>query len=1802
MAIGFEYTLGVDEAASLANLQAFVDKIDTMEAKIKLDFEGDITGEAIDKLATKINQLNTNLSLDINEFRIDRQALQESLNENSKRLELLLKVKFDDMELQSERVNPGEPIRKNFEKELALMKDSALRMLNNLSVQMQKANIGSDIIDVNEIKKSIESLDLTTSSFKNIKGEIKEIKNDIAAWQQVIKLNNNLLANTGKVTDEIRAKMKDVNTSMKMDESEANTLKKTLELYQRRLKIQKDSVTMSRQFRDATEKTRQEILQEINALDISGNSVKELAQSYQEASVSVREFKSRLRAEDINANGYAFENLSKKVGSLVTQFFTLDKVFNLVEEGFRNSYQYILDLDNAYTDVAISMDITRGEFDKWTGTATEIARESSIATNNIMDMVKIYATAGEDISQIQSKLSGTAALQNITQFDTNTTTQIVNSVVNQFKLMEKEVNGSVGNMENVINYFGDALVNISNNLGIDNVKGIQEMANAIDDAGAIIESTGGSMEWFMAMTAKTAETMNMTGSEFGAAMRMIVARTLRQGESIEAMGESAEDAEYKMAKAEKALTSVGATIRGKTSDELLSIEEILGNVAGAWDDLSDSERQYVAEAMAGTQRSAVFINLMENYDAIQELQEKAHENVGALMEANAIRADSLENKLAVLKDTINRLFASFMNSEGLKSAIELLDGILNGVIKVVEAMDGNMLPLFIALGGVIGALKINSIIGLFTKLAGSMTTAAGATGTLTASVASLKTVLLGGLAGVAITAAIAGLVKWGQHVKEEKERIEGFSDAVADYKNAFTDEGDTSVSNLVSKYEEINRKLKDGNVTEEERIRLENEVAEVAGQLSGLGEKYKDVIDDQNSSLDEQVEKLENISQYDKRKAAISLYDETQLSDKQLSKLQDALGVGYTKREDYNNGWIEEFQRLLDENQAAMDEAISKGESIKKLEEERIGLQEDLNYWTQAQIENEEAFVDAYETLLAYQEAGLAMEELGFENTRDQSEWLDKFKGKYEEILGIKQEISNTSMNTADTDNDAETGLVPIQDMAALNEKYVEQVALLKEAKEMAEGLKDGLDFSEMQAMVNSDLFKGFAGNIANAAEVQEYLNQKISEMTDAANNTYAQMLNNDTNYWNEKVRNSEQWIQHEADTYNAILQIGAEALGISQEQFAEYINNKGLMREFDLSNATTVAEAENMMQSQTVQNILTYWQALVDDKNVARSVDLQNVEAFLNEQGVMEAQTINQLSSMWDTFYQNKVAAMTAQLTTLSNIASSAASLGNKVSGQVSSSFTSKQAFEAMASGAEKESASEATKAAAEYLNLAQQVEAMANGNPFSGFSVAFDGISAAAVGATDAIGGLTDALSAPGSGSGSGGKGGKGGSGSGKTATEKVVEDLEDLVDIYYEVDRAYKQCENALTLNGTKQQNRVGRELVNLYKEEINLLQQKTNILKDQMDIMNTEAEDLRKTLSSKGFTFDDEGNITNYANQLRYLTAQANSLSGEAKQKAIDAVKEVDSNIERYTSLMVDEIADVTNEWEDMVNQIKDVEREMAELVTDTQKDVAEAIEHYLNKRYDAVKNELEKEKDLYNKQYEDEEYQDSLADEKRKLDEIQQQITNLMRDSSEAGQLKLADLKQQYLDQQEAINEMIREHEKDSINDKFDDQLDSLDEELESLLSPENLINMINQAITNGFITIGDETVALQGIMDTWMNETGDGLYALGDILRTELCGNLEAAAGLMADMGITSLGGNNASSLAINGRAIGASILESAAGQTTVSGDSISIVFDAPLVELNGDASSYEVADIERMIKKAQDDMITKISKQLSKR
>ena len=203
-----------------------------------------------------------------------------------------------------------------------------------------------------------------------------------------------------------------------------------------------------------------------------------------------------------------------------------------------------------------------------------------------------------------------------------------------------------------------------------------------------------------------------------------------------------------------------------------------------------------------------------------------------------------------------------------------------------------------------------------------------------------------------------------------------------------------------------------------------------------------------------------------------------------------------------------------------------------------------------------------------------------------------------------------------------------------------------------------------------------------------------------------------------------------------------------------------------------------------------------------------------------------------------------------------------------------------------------------------------------------------------------------------------------------------------------------------------------------------------------------------------------------------------------------------------------------------NTVQDIEREMKDFVVDMQKQVTEAYENEQNKRYQALKDNLKKEQDALNKAYEEESYQKGLNEQQRALDEIAQQIAIYSRDGSEAGKARLEQLKKEYEAQQEAINEMIRENEKKLSDERFAEEETKLDDELAEILAPENLVAAVNEAITSGMVTVGDEVIKLSDLMSDWMNESGDGLYALGGVIKEELIANLEAAAELMRETGI----------------------------------------------------------------------------------
>ena len=138
--------------------------------------------------------------------------------------------------------------------------------------------------------------------------------------------------------------------------------------------------------------------------------------------------------------------------------------------------------------------------------------------------------------------------------------------------------------------------------------------------------------------------------------------------------------------------------------------------------------------------------------------------------------------------------------------------------------------------------------------------------------------------------------------------------------------------------------------------------------------------------------------------------------------------------------------------------------------------------------------------------------------------------------------------------------------------------------------------------------------------------------------------------------------------------------------------------------------------------------------------------------------------------------------------------------------------------------------------------------------------------------------------------------------------------------------------------------------------------------------------------------------------------------------------------------------------------------------------------------DTIKKELQKQQDLLSKEWEDEDCSDQMADAQDELNKIQAQINNLSKDSSLAGQMKLEQLKEQYAEQLKAMNDMIKQHERDLINQSFNDEITKIDDQMEEALKTEQLMKSVNEALSTGFVTIGEQAIKLNDLLVDQLKE------------------------------------------------------------------------------------------------------------------
>ena len=433
-------------------------------------------------------------------------------------------------------------------------------------------------------------------------------------------------------------------------------------------------------------------------------------------------------------------------------------------------------------------------------------------------------------------------------------------------------------------------------------------------------------------------------------------------------------------------------------------------------------------------------------------------------------------------------------------------------------------------------------------------------------------------------------------------------------------------------------------------------------------------------------------------------------------------------------------------------------------------------------------------------------------------------------------------------------------------------------------------------------------------------------------------------------------------------------------------------------------------------------------------------------------------------------------------------------------------------------------------------------------------------------------------------------------KEEIEEIRVEQKKLVDEakVYALTDAYKDLEHELSKIDKLLEHSNGRDKLNLLDKQLRILQQQKNELEKQHDLLSSQKNDLRNELSGYGFTFDSTGDITNHSAQLENLFNQG---------KDIEKIKDV---LDEYFNLQNEELPNIVEEWLDLDNTIKDILKDQLETTAEIEKKITEIYKKQIEERISQIEKEsdakiesLKKQKDEYNKYREEVNYKDEYEEKLTNINDIQKQLDIAMRDTSLQGQKKVQELQKLLADAQKELDKFTQDKIDSDINDAFDKEINNIEEtnknaieSLEKEWSESKIAEMVSQAISTGiFEGIDGKVSGLQDAMLEFAQETGELFGVMGTVIKSELITNLDIAMDTFRDLGniIKNLDLEKFSTLS---RGFNVSMRS----MPSVANSSPSLVLNAPMIHIEGNADKDVIEDLKSFGDKIVNDVISKIS------
>ena len=330
-------------------------------------------------------------------------------------------------------------------------------------------------------------------------------------------------------------------------------------------------------------------------------------------------------------------------------YMSVTDIFFRVKNAIEDMVHEVEELDEALTELKKVTDFSAESLEKFVNDAYKAGETVAKTGTEMIEAATQFAKAGYDEKEIL-KLGTIASMYTNIADETIGAGEAAEFIIAQLKAFNLEASQA----EHVI----DAVNEVSNNFAVSSA----DIANNLGKASAVMANAGNSMEQMIGiMTAGTEITRN--ASKVANGLKTI---TLR----LQGMNDEGEKDLELQSQMEGMFKKLGISVYD-ASGQLKNTYDILATLATVYKDLTEAEKAYVTETIAGKFQAQNAAAILNNWSVAVEATETAMNSTGSAAQENERVLESIKGHLQGLSSAWENFARTVIDSDLIKMFVDL---------------------------------------------------------------------------------------------------------------------------------------------------------------------------------------------------------------------------------------------------------------------------------------------------------------------------------------------------------------------------------------------------------------------------------------------------------------------------------------------------------------------------------------------------------------------------------------------------------------------------------------------------------------------------------------------------------------------------------------------------------------------------------------------------------------------------------------------------------------------------------------------------------------------------------------------------------------------------------------------------------------------------------------------------------------------------------------------------------------------------------------------------------------------------